>query len=871
MSKAKTCFSGGQGVHVLLILLASSLATSSASNVLINEVAYKGSTVGSCDGEDWVELFNNDSSSSTPTSLDNYILHDDKGPADDKAYIFPTGVSIAPGEYKVLCKGADFAFGIGSTDTVTLVDTNGAIVSTSGSLPGTGGDSASYALFDPASTGEIGNEAGYEYTSTPTPGEANVITAIEQISREERLEAQNTLGRDFFKMNDDGSRRTSSPFADVVDIYLDVETTDLEYLKTFPGHETYVPFTQVRVVNEGKEVEKLVYGGRIRTKGFRSLMVARCLGASDLPHLIDFNRVNSTQTLFGVERGYFRSHFGDYSCMREHASHRLNARFGLPFLRTRHVRLYLNSGYIGFYTFTEAPELDYVMHRSFGAFDPAETALYKFKIIAASCGDYTSEELETAKQSPVPDPYYFKRGPHRDTIPVEYGNAEFCSNWFIGQYFKDRMDAVKGYVEYNEDCGEAMVELGLVDRDYGSETTEASAKAFLNDHIYAEDNSGLPDAIDIDQWLKNFAVYAVMLNMDSPIDNLNNWYIATTSNGNNDWRIVQWDHNTILSRNSLCSSKCDLRLIYTPILSPSCTTAMEDHPLLGPILSNNDENLRKYVEYVEEFNSLLTDDFFQELYDLGDSIKQFVEYPQLTAETADYESSELSTEIEGYNTIYSPFIRILRARKEQVEQQIKEFKAGTLPRDGIYGNSQVEQCPDWRDPNGMNYVAEDYLDESCSFAAFCGEAQPCFVSGLGCSSDGKFLIPECEQASLCGTCFPFSPCGTFEDKSDEFVASTKKSECKEGGGCEIDAGVCFSETAGHCAFDGEMITEECKAKTSCSACYPQSRCGSITLSPDTPDIPIDDPTNSGRSILPSLIQSYFIILSTTFLVISYIG
>eukprot|EP01083_Nonionella_stella_P259010 884652_1 len=357
--------------------------------------------------------------------------------------------------------------------------------------------------------------------------------------------------------------------------------------------------------------------------------------------------------------------------------------------------------------------------------------------------------------------------------------------------------------------------------------------------------------------------------MDSPINNMNNWYIATTSNGNNDWRIVQWDHNNIISRTGLCSSKCDLRLIYKPILSPSCTTAMEDHPLLGPILSNNDENLRKYVDYVEEFNSLLTDDFFQELYDLGDSIKEIVEYPEYTIEPTDYETSELSTDIEGYNTAYSPFIRILRARKEQVELQIEGFKAGTLPRDGIYGKDQVEQCPDWRDPDGMNYVAEDYFDESCAFAGFCAEAQPCFMDEL-CSSDGTFLYPECEEAAVCGSCFPLSPCGTFDDKSDEFVANTKNPACEEGGLCEILAGVCFSETVGHCAFDGEIITEECKTATSCSECYPQSRCGSITLSPDTP-IPIDDPTNSGRSILPSIIQSYLIILSTTFLVISYIG
>eukprot|EP01083_Nonionella_stella_P259011 884653_1 len=262
--------------------------------------------------------------------------------------------------------------------------------------------------------------------------------------------------------------------------------------------------------------------------------------------------------------------------------------------------------------------------------------------------------------------------------------------------------------------------------------------------------------------------------MDSPINNMNNWYIATTSNGNNDWRIVQWDHNNIISRTGLCSSKCDLRLIYKPILSPSCTTAMEDHPLLGPILSNNDENLRKYVDYVEEFNSLLTEDFFQELYELGDSIKQFSTpqpfffSPASIVETTDYEASELSAEIEGYNTINSPFIRILRARKEQVEQQIEGFKAGTLPRDGVYGNGQVEQCPDWRDPDGMNYAVGDYFDESCPLAEVCAESQPCFSSNnfapTCSSSDGTFLIPQCEQSAGCGDCFPFSPCGSLEKK-----------------------------------------------------------------------------------------------------------
>ena len=52
--------------------------------------------------------------------------------------------------------------------------------------------------------------------------------------------------------------------------------------------------------------------------------------------------------------------------------------------------------------------------------------------------------------------------------------------------------------------------------------------------------TALAGAVDTDQWLKNFAVYAVTLNNDSPLLNLNNWYIATMNGGENDWKIVQW-------------------------------------------------------------------------------------------------------------------------------------------------------------------------------------------------------------------------------------------------------------------------------------------------------------------------------------------
>ena len=68
---------------------------------------------------------------------------------------------------------------------------------------------------------------------------------------------------------------------------------------------------------------------------------------------------------------------------------------------------------------------------------------------------------------------------------------------------------------------------GLVDRDFGPKADmEDAMAAFLNDFIYAEEpNATLPDAVDAGQWLKTLATYAVTVNMDSPLNNLNNWCV----------------------------------------------------------------------------------------------------------------------------------------------------------------------------------------------------------------------------------------------------------------------------------------------------------------------------------------------------------
>ena len=99
----------------------------------LTAVADKGST-DRCDGEDWVAFAN---TGPTEIALAGYVLHDDKGPDDSKAFTFGAGATIAAGATTTLCKDAagSFEFGIGGDDTVTLLDAaGGSVIDTSGEL-----------------------------------------------------------------------------------------------------------------------------------------------------------------------------------------------------------------------------------------------------------------------------------------------------------------------------------------------------------------------------------------------------------------------------------------------------------------------------------------------------------------------------------------------------------------------------------------------------------------------------------------------------------------------------------------------------------------------------------------------------------------
>jgi hypothetical protein len=77
-------------------------------------------------------------------SLSGFKLHDDRGVTNADAYTFPYYIFLYPTRMGVFCRGDDFQFDIDSNDTITLLDSNGNLISTTGVLPNEGNATLTY-------------------------------------------------------------------------------------------------------------------------------------------------------------------------------------------------------------------------------------------------------------------------------------------------------------------------------------------------------------------------------------------------------------------------------------------------------------------------------------------------------------------------------------------------------------------------------------------------------------------------------------------------------------------------------------------------------------------------------------------------------
>ena len=135
--------------------------------VVLNEVADKGSGKDVCDGEDWVELYNYGKAA---VDIGGWHLADEKGVLHKDVYIFPKADNVIPGySFKLLCKETHCQFGIGGTDTVSLLNDKKQLID-SIELTDQGSETKTMQRdFD--GTGEW----GYSENPPPSPGKSNCL------------------------------------------------------------------------------------------------------------------------------------------------------------------------------------------------------------------------------------------------------------------------------------------------------------------------------------------------------------------------------------------------------------------------------------------------------------------------------------------------------------------------------------------------------------------------------------------------------------------------------------------------------------------------------------------------------------------------
>ena len=225
------------------------------------------------------------------------------------------------------------------------------------------------------------------------------------------------------------------------------------------------------------------------------------------------------------------------------------------------------------------------------------------------------------------------------------------------------------------------------------------------------DNLPLDEYVAVDQWLKNFAVYAAVLGQDSPLGNGNNYYLA--GDGSLNWQIVQYDHNNILEWGglNLCDEVCTgERMVRWSITRPTCRN-LEGNRLVGPLLHNED-NMKKYIEYVRIFTTTVMTDpaLISELSAHAHALKPFVEndfwnfgkdYSDELSEDSVYPwhanmdlksdvRRSLSTEQE--KTSY-PLLPTLKARAASIMEQLQDIADGSNPTNKV----DWSPCQDWAD------------------------------------------------------------------------------------------------------------------------------------------------------------------------------
>ena len=409
------------------------------------------------------------------------------------------------------------------------------------------------------------------------------------------------------------------------------------------------------------------------------------------------------------------------------------------------MQLFFNGQKNGLYSLLEAADQEYVFNRNFPDYDPNNYALYKVKTWAGDCGSYTAYANQLAQQKldngfqPGQQPYAFERGTHVDPIlTLSLFDFDQCGAEYDQWLENVWADTTLAYEHHNKDCGDLLVEEDFMDLDIGNKDFNNVMKEFVNNFYRGDDRcsegcenkAGIKDVVDVDQFLRVFAFYAVGTISDSPLNSEHNFYMAQTGDGLG-WKIMPYDFNTAAST-SCREEVCGERMIYWSITRPTCF-ALEDSLLAGPLLT--DSNLHaQFLTYAEEFVDKVygNQTFWKELSAHIAAMGQYVRNDYYSVFGAYYED-ELSPDAASWNDESGnfPLLPLMKARTEELRSQFDALRLGTFPRgvDDYDNYDSWEPCADWRisAPNRtmcpFQCMYEGCHMEGYTVESFCDEAE----------------------------------------------------------------------------------------------------------------------------------------------------
>ena len=353
-------------------------------------------------------------------------------------------------------------------------------------------------------------------------------------------------------------------------------------------------------------------------------------------------------------------------------------------------------------------------------------------------------------------------------------------------------DVVLAYARHDEQCPSTFLDEGLVDQELGTDNWDNEIEKFITEvmsfHRCDPDcgNSNLADEVDVENFLKTFAFFAVALTVDSPLGNVNNHYLAQEESQEEKWKLVAFDFDKPGSP-SCNPDVCNARLVKWSIARPTCES-LESNPLVGPLLTNQTLHAQ-YISYVREFlDTIYTNaEFMEEIQSHASAMESTVK--ELSFGGGASFDSELSPDAASWDSGTFPLLPFMKARAEEVQKQLDALDDGTFargPQPGVRArNEPWETCADWE----LSEPDTSACEEGCKY-------EGCFMSGWTVESFCDEGTGKCYHGTEDDRCSGIADGDAYAGMEDR---GGMKTFCRIAGGIPVKTSECPAEGA---ATDG---------------------------------------------------------------------